>query len=195
MLQDLVNAGEGKRIEEAGRCMPKKIHLMSACSGTGMFELVTRAILASMKVEASIQHFDCGENAFLDTVNLDWKARLVVLPEYQGLGLGPSVSETVGAMLTGSGYRLLANTSHPPLRWVSEFMNTPVCGMVTEPETGYDNTAVSILDIVRKMDSSTSRSLGCRKRHHGVASSLAGNTIGDKGKTAEGETAVQCFRS
>lgn len=39
--------------------------------------------------------------------------RTVVLPDYQGLGLGPALSEFVGSVVRGLGYRYLSQTSHP----------------------------------------------------------------------------------
>lgn len=41
--------------------------------------------------------------------------RLVVLPDYQGLGIGPAVSEFVGDMLARRGKRFFSRTMHPGL--------------------------------------------------------------------------------
>lgn len=39
--------------------------------------------------------------------------RVVVLPDYQGIGLGGRLSETVAAMYIAGGYRYISTTSHP----------------------------------------------------------------------------------
>jgi GNAT superfamily N-acetyltransferase len=39
--------------------------------------------------------------------------RLVCLPDYQGVGIGNRLSEYIGAMLKGAGYRYQSQTSHP----------------------------------------------------------------------------------
>ena len=44
-----------------------------------------------------------------------WKAGFVVLPEFQGMGLGPNFSDTVAVMCAKSDRRLMAKTHHPRL--------------------------------------------------------------------------------
>jgi hypothetical protein len=39
--------------------------------------------------------------------------RLVCLPDYQGVGIGNRLSEYIGAVLKGTGYRYQSQTSHP----------------------------------------------------------------------------------
>jgi GNAT superfamily N-acetyltransferase len=41
--------------------------------------------------------------------------RTVVLPDYQGVGIGNAVSEWLGAFVTASGYRFQSTTSHPAM--------------------------------------------------------------------------------
>lgn len=36
------------------RCLPKKLNLLSACSGTGLFELCTRALMKEINPEACV---------------------------------------------------------------------------------------------------------------------------------------------
>ncbi|CAE7828575.1 unnamed protein product, partial [Symbiodinium necroappetens] len=43
------------------------------------------------------------------------ESRMVVLPEYQGFGIGPKLSETVGEMLLESNLRFFSMTHHPRL--------------------------------------------------------------------------------
>jgi GNAT superfamily N-acetyltransferase len=50
------------------------------------------------------------------TVTDAWRGhRLVVLPEYQGLGIGPRLSEAVAAHYVANGKRFFAKTAHPRL--------------------------------------------------------------------------------
>ena len=41
------------------------------------------------------------------------ESRLVVLPEFQGLGLGPATSDAVAERYVRSGRRYLSKTAHP----------------------------------------------------------------------------------
>lgn len=41
--------------------------------------------------------------------------RTVVLPDYQGVGIGNAVSEWLGSFVTASGYRFMSTTSHPAM--------------------------------------------------------------------------------
>src|SRR5262249_28398121 len=41
--------------------------------------------------------------------------RTVVLPDFQGVGVGQAVSEVVASMWRGLGYRALSTTTHPGL--------------------------------------------------------------------------------
>ena len=48
------------------------------------------------------------------TVKNAWREhRTVVLPEFQGLGIGVRISDAVGHIMTTSGYRYFSKTSHP----------------------------------------------------------------------------------
>jgi GNAT superfamily N-acetyltransferase len=48
------------------------------------------------------------QNAYRDS-------RIVVLPDYQGLGLGTSISNFIGAICKSTNYRYFTKTIHPAL--------------------------------------------------------------------------------
>ena len=43
------------------------------------------------------------------------EARMVILPEFQGLGLGPKLSETIAQRFLDEGLRYFSVTAHPSL--------------------------------------------------------------------------------
>ena len=55
---------------------------------------------------------------------------MVILPEFQGLGLGPKLSEAVAQKFLDEGYRYLSVTAHPSLgeRRQSSSLWKPVSG-------------------------------------------------------------------
>ena len=42
-------------------------------------------------------------------------SRVVVLPDYQGIGIGTRLSDWLGSILSGAGYRYYSRTSHPAM--------------------------------------------------------------------------------
>ncbi|CAK0875446.1 unnamed protein product [Prorocentrum cordatum] len=70
--------------------------------------------------------------------------RLVVLPEYQGWGLGPALSEKMGQLLLSAGRRFFATTSHPRLRDSRQkrkdrWKETAASGCLAKPSNWRDN--------------------------------------------------------
>ncbi|CAJ1359059.1 unnamed protein product [Effrenium voratum] len=64
------------------------------------------------------------------------EARVVILPEYQGMGLGTRLSDCVGKLCAASGFKLMAKTKHPRLGgyrnsrsdlWRPSTMNGKLC--------------------------------------------------------------------
>lgn len=50
------------------------------------------------------------------TIKNAWRGhRTVILPEFQGLGIGNKVSNMIGQMLVNNGYRFFSKTSHPSM--------------------------------------------------------------------------------
>ena len=56
----------------------------------------------------------------LGRANCVQESRVVVLPEFQGLGIGPALSSNMGQVLLRSEVRLFARTSHPRLGQVRD---------------------------------------------------------------------------
>lgn len=74
------------------------------------------AIIDGMKVGFLSVIHGCGRD-----IKSYWReSRLVVIPEFQGLGIGKCLSDTVGNLYISNGYRYFSKTSHPS---VGEYRN------------------------------------------------------------------------
>src|SRR5205807_9462033 len=57
--------------------------------------------------------------------------RTVTLPDFQGVGIGNALSDTVAALWTGLGYRALSTTTHPAM--IAARCRSPPCRLTRKP--------------------------------------------------------------
>lgn len=89
--------------------------------------------------------------------NIKACSRLVTLPDYQGLGLGSILNETIGSAYTTLGYRYRVYPAHPAL--ISQRVKSPNWMMVKKP--GYKNVTKQKSTLPYKSDSQVLGSRPC----------------------------------
>ncbi len=103
--------GESGATLEAFYKIFEQYHYMDSKAPSGMKGVVVRERHTRKMVAFHGVHTSPGQNR----ERCLYEARLVVMPAFQGLGVGPMLSEKIGLALQASQLRMFANTAHPRL--------------------------------------------------------------------------------